>query len=110
MLANGSQKDLADYLGKSRQAVSYYCCGGSAPDLETLAKIADYFGCTTDYLLGRTNVMGFDVGFRAICDKTGLSERSVEALIADHDGKDAELAILVDAFLDALRANDPRLV
>lgn len=49
---NTSQKDLADYLGKTRQAVSLYCNGESAPDLETLVKIAQLFDTSTDYLLG----------------------------------------------------------
>ena len=49
---NTSQKDLADYLGKTRQAISLYCNGESAPDLETLTKIAQFFDTSTDYLLG----------------------------------------------------------
>lgn len=49
---NTSQKDLADYLGKTRQAISLYCNGESAPDLETLAKIAQFFNTSSDYLLG----------------------------------------------------------
>lgn len=49
---NTSQKDLADYLGKTRQAISLYCTGESAPDLDALVKIAQYFDTSTDYLLG----------------------------------------------------------
>lgn len=49
-----TQNELADYLQKTRQAVSYYCDGSSSPDWETLVKIADYFDVSTDYLLGRT--------------------------------------------------------
>lgn len=50
-----TQNDLADYLNKTRQAISYYCDGSSSPDWETIVKIADYFGVSTDYLLGRTS-------------------------------------------------------
>lgn len=46
--------ELADYLQKTRQAVSYYCDGSSSPDWETIVKIADFFDVSTDYLLGRT--------------------------------------------------------
>ena len=49
---NISQKDLADHLGKSRQAISLYYIGESAPDLEALVKIAQFFNTSTDYLLG----------------------------------------------------------
>lgn len=52
---NISQKDLADLLGKTRQAVSLYCIGESAPDLEALVKIAQFFNTSTDYLLGLTH-------------------------------------------------------
>ena len=50
-----TQQNLADYLGKSRQAVSYYCDGSSSPDWETITKIAGFFEYSTDYLLGLTN-------------------------------------------------------
>lgn len=30
--------------------------GKSIPNSITLCKLADYFGCSTDYLLGRTNI------------------------------------------------------
>lgn len=49
---NTKQKDLADHLNKTPQAISLYCNGESAPDLETLTKIAQFFDTSTDYLLG----------------------------------------------------------
>lgn len=49
-----TQAELAAYLSKTRQAITYYCDGSSSPDWETLAKIADFFDVSTDYLLGRT--------------------------------------------------------
>lgn len=33
---------------------------GTVPSAETIEKIADYFGVTTDYLLGRTDIMNED--------------------------------------------------
>lgn len=49
---NITQTALAKYLEKSAQAVSLYCIGESAPDLETLVKIAVFLNTSTDYLLG----------------------------------------------------------
>lgn len=49
-----TQSELAAYLHKTRQAVSYYCDGSSSPDWETLVKIADFYNVPADYLLGRT--------------------------------------------------------
>lgn len=52
---NTTQKELADCLDKTPQAISLYCNGESAPDLEALTKIAIYFNTSTDYLLGLTS-------------------------------------------------------
>ena len=48
------QKELAAHLKVSAGTISNYEKGHHAPDLETLCRIADFFGVTTDYLLGRT--------------------------------------------------------
>ncbi|MCM1044033.1 MAG: helix-turn-helix domain-containing protein [Candidatus Gastranaerophilales bacterium] len=50
------QKELATYLEVSIGTVSNYEKGIHEPDLETLCKISDYYGVTTDYLLGRTSI------------------------------------------------------
>ena len=42
------QRDVADQLHIDRSTYSYY-----EPPLDILIKLADYFGVTTDYLLGR---------------------------------------------------------
>ncbi len=49
------QKELASYLNLSVGTISNYEQGIHYPDLNTLCKIADFFGVTTDYLLGRTS-------------------------------------------------------
>ena len=54
LMQTTTQAELAGYLSKTRQSITYYCDGSSSPDWETLVKIADYFNVTTDYLLGRT--------------------------------------------------------
>ena len=46
------QKDVAAYLGVDRTTYVKYEKGTSEPDAATLAKLADYFGVTVDYLLG----------------------------------------------------------
>jgi len=48
---NMSQKDLADELGVTQQAVGKWETGKSSPDTSMLSKIADYFGTTLDYLI-----------------------------------------------------------
>lgn len=55
LMQTTTQAELAGYLSKTRQSITYYCDGSSSPDWETLVKIADYFDVSTDYLLGRTS-------------------------------------------------------
>ncbi len=47
------QRDVADQLHIDRSTYSYYERGKTNPPLDILIKLADYFGVTTDYLLGR---------------------------------------------------------
>lgn len=49
------QKELADYLRLSVGTISNYENNVHSPDLGTLCRIADFFGVTTDYILGRTS-------------------------------------------------------
>lgn len=49
------QKEIAAYLNVSIGTVSNYENNVHSPDLVTLCRLADYFGVTTDYLLGRTS-------------------------------------------------------
>lgn len=48
-----SQQEVAKHLGVSRSAVAMWETGGSEPDLATVSKLADFFGVSIDYLLGR---------------------------------------------------------
>ncbi len=51
---NMTQKDLAIYLSLSTGTISNYENNVHYPDLVTIDKLADLFGVTTDYILGRT--------------------------------------------------------
>jgi transcriptional regulator with XRE-family HTH domain len=48
-----SQIQLGEILGIGNHNLSRYESGQREPELETLCKIADVYGVTTDYLLGR---------------------------------------------------------
>ena len=75
-----TQKEMAAYLHKSAQAISYYCDGSSAPDWETIVEIAKFFSVSTDYLLGRTLDDTPDQTLRSVCKYTGLSSSTVRFL------------------------------
>ncbi|MGM9581068.1 MAG: helix-turn-helix domain-containing protein [Anaerovibrio sp.] len=49
-----TQSALAEAMGLSQQAIAKWETGKSSPDINTLKKLADYFGVTTDFLTGYT--------------------------------------------------------
>ena len=51
---NMKQEDLAAILNISRSALANWESGNRRIDIETLVVIADFFGVSWDYLLGRT--------------------------------------------------------
>lgn len=48
------QSDVAKLLGIGVRTYQYYEGDEHRPDYEMLIKLADFFGVSTDYLLGRT--------------------------------------------------------
>jgi len=50
-----TQTELGKIFNLSKQTISSYENGGSSPDKEMLQEIADFFGVSVDYLLGRTD-------------------------------------------------------
>lgn len=50
-----SQQELARIVGKTQQAIAIWEKGQYEPDHDALNMLADYFGVTIDYLLGRTD-------------------------------------------------------
>ena len=50
---NLNQKELAEKLGYSQNTISQWESGKRSMDADTLARIADFFGVTTDAVLGR---------------------------------------------------------
>lgn len=55
---NLTQSQLADKLGCNQTAIGKYERGDLQPSIETLFKLADIFGCSIDYLLGREDDFG----------------------------------------------------
>ena len=51
-----TQKEVADYLNCSQVAYSYYEIGRRDIPTTTLVRLAKYYECSTDYLLGLTDV------------------------------------------------------
>lgn len=50
-----TQEDMAKIISKKRSTVSGYETEGKEPDLDTVCFLANYFGVSTDYLLGHSD-------------------------------------------------------
>jgi len=66
-----TQEEIADYLGFTRPTYTAYESGRRKPDNDTLAKIAQFLGVSTDYLLGLTDI-----------------KDPIETIAAHHDGEE----------------------
>lgn len=51
---NKTQLDVSKYLGVTYQTIYKYEKDIAIPPADAIVKLAEYFGVTTDYLLGRT--------------------------------------------------------
>ena len=51
-----NRQELADYLGVDRTTYVKYETDKSEPTFDTLQKLADYFGVTVDFLMGRDTI------------------------------------------------------
>lgn len=71
---------LAVEFKTTRQTVSNWQNGATVPDAVSICDIARYFGVTTDYLLGLTEVRTIETDARAVAEYTGLSEDAVKVL------------------------------
>ena len=56
-----SQVDFSKKMGVTKQCVSNWENDNILPSIEMLIKIADIFGVTTDFLLGRSSEVSVDV-------------------------------------------------
>lgn len=70
-----TQQSFAEYFGVSLDTVRNWEQGRKVPEIKTIERLCDEFGCEPDYLLGRMEHSTHDIQF--ICDQTGLSEYAV---------------------------------
>lgn len=104
-----TQEELSVSLGISRAALSHYEKNRREPDFETLTKMADLFGVSLDYIIGRTNNPDttLDQDVRAFVDQLELSDADIMnkfSLTIDGKKLTTEEARRFIAFIRAERA------
>ena len=75
-----TQIELAEKLNCNRQKIADWERGKSTPSVDDLILLSKTFGVSADYILGLTDTKATDKDVRFICDYTGLSEKSVDAI------------------------------
>jgi transcriptional regulator with XRE-family HTH domain len=55
-----SQQELAKLFCLSQSTIAYYELDKKQPSQKTLQRLAEFFGCTVDYILGRTDIRNPD--------------------------------------------------
>lgn len=78
--AGKTQKEAADLLGVSFLSIQGWEQGRHTPEIYTIEKICNLFGCSIDYLFYRTNHRECDA--QLVQEYTGLGENAVETLQA----------------------------
>lgn len=85
-----TQKEIAAKIGVSSGSLSEWSSDQVTATIDNLVQIAEYFGVSTDYLLGLSATKSTDTNIREICLKTGLSERAIESLLLANSCAKAE--------------------
>jgi transcriptional regulator with XRE-family HTH domain len=73
-----SQEELGKILNISTSMVGMYETDVRNPSFDVLIKIANFFDCTTDYLLGRTDTKKFSVSDIIIGTQAEIIEEEVK--------------------------------
>lgn len=71
-----SQQEVADAIGVRRETVKQWENAERQIKAGDLLKLADYFGVSTDYLVGKSEIQTADESTRCVCEATGLSEKA----------------------------------
>ena len=80
-----TQKELAEIVGTTRQAISQYADGSVQPNVEKLYKMASYFKVSSDWLIGMNDIKSPDLDSIGVHEITGLSDGAIEILRAFRD-------------------------
>ena len=102
---NITQEKLAAEMGVSIAAVSKWETGNSMPDIVMLCALADFFGVTTDELLGRNKMEEF-----VICDDARVVREALQSIIVKEGYSKIVLVENGRQLLDVLEKKSPYAV
>lgn len=75
--AKKTQKELATFLGITRQGYGNYESGNTEPDQKTINALADFFKVSIDFLYGRTDTPKPDLTTQLISSTVNQNEKDI---------------------------------
>lgn len=75
-----SIREISEETGIATGTLSKYQNDGAEAGIDKLAKLADYFNVSADWLLGRTETRSPDTNKQAVSDYLELTDKAVDAL------------------------------
>lgn len=70
----------AEAVGVTAQSLSLYEKGQRTINIDLLKRLAEYFGVSADYLIGLSDTAALDTDMKAVCEYTGLNEKTVSKI------------------------------
>lgn len=90
---NLDPKEFANKIGVSKSTVYMYLRGERTPKKEIMEKIADYFNCDIDYLLGRSDIINkaldYDLSEEDIENMAGMHKKEILDIFINYFGSTA---------------------
>ena len=93
-----SQNQIADEIGITASALSNYASDSKEAGINSLCKIARYFGVSTDYLLGLNDNPSTNPTRRAITTEYGLSDKTLRIFKKQKKKKNAYGEFVIEFF------------
>ena len=92
-----TQQELADKLDGAKSTVAMYENETRKPSLEVLIKLSEIFNCSTDYLLGKTDIRNHGKQIDDVLNEAmiGMSKEDYEKLTDTQKKQIRDFAIFV---------------
>lgn len=105
--ANITQKELAIAINTSQQNIAFYELGKRNPKKETLDNLSSFFGVSTDYLLGKTDIKNSsELDNRDLLDIINTGSASYDGKPLTKKDQETLLQVLKDYFDGTLTEHD----
>ena len=107
---NISNKEFAERLDVSKEAVRLWNSGYSRPDMSKIVDIADIFSVTTDYLLREGESKSLDYTEQMTAKKFGLSDEAMKQLNLITNNKSSDNNVLKLQLINYIIENNNFLI